>query len=153
MPATDYKPSIDEIGARIKARTLETVSGKRAGTFNANTSPTAEEVGTFIDDALSEVGARVGQDLDQEYWAAAKYAAVMHVCSSIELSLYPDSTDEAASAYSAFKQRFDNAIEALNTAIKEIEPNERRVVSLRQGSLVRWGGFGRLDPFFNELLP
>lgn len=153
MPATDYRPTIDEIGRRIKSRTLETISGKRVGTFNANTNPTADEIGTFIDDALSEVGARVGQDLDQEYWAAAKYAAIMHVCSSIELSLYPESTDEAVSAYNAFKARFDAAIEALNTAIQQIEPNERRVVSLRQGSLVRWGGADRLDPWFNELLP
>ena len=153
MPVSDYKPTIDEISARIKSRTLETISGKRIGTFNANTNPTADEVGTFIEDALSEVGARVGQDLDQGYWAAAKFAAIMHVCSSIELSLFPESTDESASAYNAFKTRFENAIEALYTAIKQVEPNERRVASLRQGSLVRWGGFGRLDPWFNELLP
>ena len=153
MPVSDYKPTISEVGTRIKSRTRETASGKRVGTFNTETNPTADEVGTFIDDGLSEVGARVGRDLDEEYWAAAKYAAIMHVCASIELSLYPESTDDAASAYNAFKARFDNAIEALNTAINQVEPNERRVVSLRQGSLVRWGGFGRLDPWFNDLLP
>ena len=153
MPASDYAPTLAEIGKRIKARTLATDTGKRIGTFTDETNPTAEDVQTYIEDGLSEVAARIGTDIDNEYWPPAKFAVIMHVCMTIELSMYPESTNDEGSAYKSFEKRFNAAIEAINEAMKQIEPNERRVVSLRQGSLVRWGGFGRLDPWFNELLP
>jgi hypothetical protein len=152
MPTSDYAPTIDEVGKRIAARTMEAETGQRVGTFNAETRPTGEEVADLIQDALTVVGAAVGVDLDAQYVPMAKAAAIAYTCMSIEMSYYPESTESGDSSFRAFKERFTQQIEYISTALSQTRPNERRIVSLREETVVGVRA-GRLDPWANELTP
>lgn len=151
MPTSEYAPTITEIGARLSARTL-TPSGKRVGDFTDETSPSGAQVSELIEDAVTIVSSAVGTDLDNEYWKMAKAACISYTCMSIEIGYYPESTNSQDSAYSSFKERFNQQITFLETAINQKRPNERRIVSLQQSTLVGTRG-GRLDPWSNELFP
>jgi len=151
MPPSDYTPTVDEIGARMGARTL-TSNGQRVGTFNDETRPNAQNVEELIGDAVAIVSSAVGDALDNEYWPMAKAAVTSYTCMSIEMGYYPESTEAADSAFKAFKERFNQQIEYLEKALGQRRPNERRIVSVEQRSLVGVRG-GRLDPWANELFP
>lgn len=152
MPTTDYRPTIDEVGRRIAARTRIVDTGAIVGTFNDETRPTGEQVNDLIDDALTVVGASCGVDLDAEYVPMAKAAAIAYTCMSIEMSYYPESTEAGDSSFRAFKERFTQQVEYIATALNQKRPNERRIVSLRQETTVGVRS-GRLDPWANELNP
>lgn len=151
MPTTDYAPTVDEVGTRLFARTL-TPSGVRVGTFNSETRPNAESVSDLIEDAVAVVSAAVGADIEQEYWQMAKTACIAYTCMSIELGYYPETTESNESAYNGFKERFQQAITYIENSLNQKRPNERRIVALRQETLVGIRG-GRLDPWANELFP
>jgi hypothetical protein len=151
MPVSDWTPTVGDIGKRLAARTL-TPDGGRLGVFNAETRPDAETVSELIQDAVAVVSSAVGDSIDDEYWPMAKAATIAYTCMSIELGYYPETTEAADSAYRAFKERFAQQIEYLENAINQRRPNERRIVSVKQESLVGVRG-GRLDPWGNGLFP
>jgi hypothetical protein len=151
MPVSDFTPSVEEIGSRLGART-RTLDGVRVGTFNSQTTPTAEVVADLIADAVTVVSSAVGADLDNDYWRMAKAAVIAYTCMSIEMGYYPESTEASDSAYRGFKERFAQQVEFIENALNQKRPNERRIVSITQGTLVGVRG-GRLDPWANDLLP
>jgi hypothetical protein len=151
MPASDYRPSIEEIGARMYARTLD-ADGKRYGTFTAGTIPTATAVSQLIDDALATVEAAVGQNLDGEFLTSAKTCVIYNTAMLIELSYFPESTDSGDSAYKAYEARYEDTLKHLKEALDEDRPGDKRIVSIRMGTLTGVRG-GRLDPWANELFP
>lgn len=133
------------------ARTLDK-DGKRYGTFNATTIPTATAVDTLIDDALATVEAAVGQDLDGDFLASAKTCVTYNTAMLIELSYYPESTESGDSAYKAYEARYEDTLKHLKEALTLDRPGDKRVVSLEMRSSVRGPG-NRLDPFANFLFP
>jgi|ERR1039458_8545162 D-ribose pyranose/furanose isomerase RbsD len=151
MPSTDYRPTVSEVGARMGARTL-TVQGKREGDFSANTFPTAIAVNEIITDALSLVSSSVGEDVEEKYWGMAKAAVIAATAMEIEAGYYPETVSQTDSAYQSWKERLQTRLENIEKALNQRRPNERRIVSLRQETLVGIRG-GRLDPWANELLP
>lgn len=151
MPATDYRPTVSEVAARIGGRTL-TKQGKRVGDFNAETFPTAAAVEEIITDALMMVSSFAGEEVEQKYWPMAKAAVIAATCMEIEAGYYPETTEQTDSAYQSWKQRLQQRLENLEKALNQRRPNERRVVSIRQETLVGIRG-GRLDPWANELFP
>lgn len=151
MPPSDYTPTVDEIGGRLGARTL-TKDGGRVGTFTAATRPDANTVSELIGDAIAVVSSAIGDELDNEYWPMARAAVISYTCMSIEMGYYPESTEATDSAFKAFQARFNQQIEFLENALNQKRPNERRIVSIEQRSLVGVRG-GRLDPWSNELFP
>jgi hypothetical protein len=151
VPSSDYRPSVGDIGARMFARTLDK-DGKRVGTFNADTLPTATAVDTLIDDALATVESAAGANLDGEYLAAARVCVIWHTAMLIELSYFPESTEAGDSAYKAFKDRYTDTLGHLKEALTLSRPGDKRVVSLEMRSAVRGPG-SRLDPFANYLFP
>ena len=152
MPSSDYEPTIDEIGARMFARTLDSSTGKRTGTFSATTTPSATAVGALIEDALAVVEAAVGQDLDGAFLKSAKTCVIWHTAMLIELSYFPESTEEGDSAYKSYEARYEDALKHLKEAINVDRPGDKRVVSLEMHSPVRMPG-NRLDPYGNFLFP
>lgn len=152
MPTSDFKPTVDEVGRRLAARTMVASTGQRIGTFNDETRPTGEEVLELIEDALTVVGAAVGVDLDAEYVPMARSAVISYVCMTIEMSYFPESTEAGDSAFRAFKERYTQQIEFIGKAIEERRPGERTIVSLRQETTVGVRA-GRLDPWAQELFP
>jgi hypothetical protein len=151
MPSSDYRPSIEEIGQRMYARTLDS-DGKRRGTFTATTIPNALAVGVLIEDSLATVEAAVGQDLDGDFLGTAKTCVIWHTAMLIELSYFPESSESGDSAYKAYEQRYEDTLKRLKEALTLDRPGDKRVVSLEMRSAVRGPG-NRLDPFANYLFP
>lgn len=151
MPSSDYRPAIDDIGARMYARTLD-ANGKRYGTFSATTIPNASAVDALIDDALATIESAVGANLDGEYLNAAKTCVIWCTCMMVELSYFPESTESGDSAYKAYQERYEDSLKHLKEMINADRPGQKQIVTLQQRSTMRWGG-GRLDPFLNDLWP
>jgi hypothetical protein len=152
VPSSDYRPSIEDIGARMFARTLDSNGNRRSGTFTATTTPTASAVDVLIDDALTTVEAAVGQDIDGAFLNSAKTCVIYNTAMLIELSYFPESTDAGDSAYKAYEQRYEDTLKHLKEAINQVRPGDKRVVSLEMHSPVRMPG-NRLDPYGNFLFP
>jgi hypothetical protein len=152
MSTSDYRPTVTEIATRLSARTL-TPEGDRIGDFTDETFPTAAQVDELIDDAVAVVSSSLGEELEDRYWTMAKTAVIAYTCMEVEAGFYPETTAQADSAYAAFRQRFQDQVASVEKALNEKRPNERRIVSLRQYSVVNSGVGGRLDPWANELLP
>ena len=109
-------------------------------------------VSELISDAVNVVESALGSDIETEYSAMAKTAVIAYTCMSIEIGYFPETTSHSDSAYNAFKERYLQQIEFINNALNQKRPNERRIVSLKQNTLVN-SGLGRLDPYANELFP
>lgn len=152
MPPSDFKPTVSEIGARLGGRTL-TPQGLRVGDFTTETHPTAFSVDELINEALAVTSSAIGEEIEEMYWPMAKAAVIAYTCMLIEAGYYPETTTQTDSAYTAFRQRFQDQIGYIEKALNQQRPNERRIVSIRQISTVRGGASGRLDPWANELLP
>jgi hypothetical protein len=151
MPSSDYRPSIDDIGARMYARTLD-ANGKRYGTFTAITTPNAAAVDALIDDALATVEAAVGGNIDGGFLTTAKACVIWNTAMLIELSYFPESTESGDSAYKAYQERYEDMLKHLKEAIEQDQPGDKKIVSLKMESVVRLPG-SRLDPWANELFP
>lgn len=61
MPITDYEPTVQDVADLLLAYTKGKFSEE--GTFNANTSPTAEVVERMIARVAAGLGVRIGPDL------------------------------------------------------------------------------------------
>lgn len=124
MPASDYRPSVDDIGARMYARTLD-LNGQRSGTFTNTTLPSATQVSTLIDDALATVSGQIGADLPEKVWPLAKVAVIYSTAMAIERGYFPETTESTDSAYAAYGSAYGVATTALTTALNEDQPNEQ----------------------------
>lgn len=106
MPVSDYKPTLAEVGARIRART-RTANGNEIGTFTENTKPKAEQVDTIIDLALADVAADIGADIPEgEAREAAKSLASLYSAMQVELSCFADEVRKGQSPYQEFAELY-----------------------------------------------
>lgn len=89
MPSTDYRPTVAQVGAILRARTVAGMSGEQ-GTFTADTRPTADQVETLIDLALADVSIRVGADVPDETWGSLASVVALRAAMRVELSYFPE---------------------------------------------------------------
>lgn len=117
MPTSDYKPSVDDVGALMFARAhgeYDTLV-----TFTSNTKPTAAQVTATIDRAADLVSARVGVNVDTELRPAAKTLVTLMTALLIEPGHFPDQARPERSAWDQWRELYKDGIEALVTAIRE----------------------------------
>lgn len=129
MPTSEYTPTVDDVAALLRARTRDDV-GVEVGTFNEDTSPTADEVTNLIALAVGSVSSAVGADIpdaaDRDdggdvdaHRDAAKTLVSLKAAMLIELSYYPEQIDADRSPYNAYKDIYDENRAALLEAVLE----------------------------------
>lgn len=116
MPATDYEPTLEQVGARIRARTRST-NGNELGTFTENTRPTADEVNQIIVMALSDIAADIGAEIpDGEAREAAQSLASLYVAMQVELSCFADEVRKGQSPYDELAELYKNRVPGVKRA-------------------------------------
>lgn len=126
------KPTVDELGKLMRARTKVSGSGGgEAGTFNANTRPTAVEAQEIIERAADAVRMRVGP-IPDHLAAQARFVVTLMAAQLVELSYYPEQTNAEQSAYAQYNALYESAIAALELAVQDDQPGtpHKRAFSL-----------------------
>lgn len=115
-----WAPSVQAVADHIPARTKEKGGKKRAGTFTANTWPTAVEVQRKINLAVQRVATAIGTDpctgelREQARGAAALYAAML-----VETGYFPEQTRNEGSTFKNLESLWKDAIKTLTEAVGE----------------------------------
>lgn len=124
MPVDDFTPTVADVGAILRART-RTAAGSLAGTFNPEaaaegeqTTPTAEQVESLIEDVISDVQAEFGTDIPDApvdehnddpdlYRKAVRRLAALGTALQVELTYWPEQVATGRSPYAQLKTLYD----------------------------------------------
>lgn len=125
MPDPSWKPTVENVGALIRART-KVRGGAELGTFTppgdvrGETRPTQEQAESVIDQAVDHVQAAVGgEPCNASLKESAGAAATMLAAILIETSFYPEQTDSRTSAASRLETLFNARMKSLTAAVSE----------------------------------
>jgi hypothetical protein len=121
LDSPPWAPTIAQVASRIMART-RTENGSPAGTFNNETFPTAEQVTTVINQAVSLMRPRLGPVADSMVDQAQALAALRSAY-MIELAYFPEQTETAVSPFNALVKEFGMELANWDEAAKGLEPN------------------------------
>lgn len=120
-----WRPSVEDVGAIIRARTKTRLSeslqaGNEIGTFNDATRPTGDEVEKLIDEATDDVANAVGLTICQETLeVSARRVAALGAAMAVELSYFPEQIRADQSPYEALERRYKDRLARLVTAVEE----------------------------------
>lgn len=114
LPA-DYKPSVDDLGAIMRARTRDS-AGEELGTFTVDTRPTAAEAGIVIDLALELVAARLGT-VPERLAGTATGIVTLRAAMLAETSYAPEQSGDEQTAYGAYREQYRDALADYDAAI------------------------------------
>ena len=117
MPTSDYKPTVDDVGALMFSRAhgeYDTLT-----TFTSDTKPTATQVTATIDRAADLVSARIGLDVHVDLRPAAKTLVTLMTALLIEPGHFPDQARPEKSAWDQWRELYNDGIEALVEAVRE----------------------------------
>lgn len=112
------RPTVGQIAAIRRTRTYvdgaDMPAGEEAGTFTDDTRPSASDVESLIDEAVSDICSHFASGLIPEpVWDAARRTVALRVALAIELSDFP----ENAAEHSPFLQLRADADAAMKTLI------------------------------------
>lgn len=114
MPPPVWQPTVGEVGALLRARTVD-ANGVEVGTFGPTTRPTAAAVETLVVLAVGQIQGEIGPDIPAVLHDQARHCAILGAAVLIERSYWPEQQDDSRtpSAYVALHER---AMAALATA-------------------------------------
>lgn len=107
------RPSLDDVGALVRSRTRSNQTGRATGTFSSQTNPTAEDVNSFIDDALDYVRLRLPDQLPARLENFVRRLVARRAAMDVELTLDQEKSSAADSAYARHKELFDAGMAVL----------------------------------------
>jgi hypothetical protein len=119
----EYIPTLQEVGALLRARTVDT-TGTELGTFTADTRPTGSEAMKLIGDAATDVADEVGGDIPDAAIQTARQAAAYRAAMLIELSYYPEQVGTNRSPYAEYKALYDEKIAKIIRIVQDLEEEE-----------------------------
>lgn len=127
MPTSEYTPSTADVGALVRARTVD-AGGNEVGDFTADTRPTGDEVDVLIAEAIDEVASAVGPDVpdgpdpdDKDTLRRmAKRVTSLYAAANVELSYFPEQAGQNNSVYDKLLARARSTKETLVEAVAEV---------------------------------
>lgn len=115
-----YRPTVSQIGALLRQRTIAKSSGGREiGTFTADTRPSAEQVEDIIDDAVAQVQMDIGQTLPEKVWDMAQSVIGLYSAMLVELTFFAGDVAANRSPYAQFEKLYAARLASLKTAVTE----------------------------------
>lgn len=121
--AGGVRPTVTDVANLLRART-QIKGGGEAGTFNANTRPTADQVDGLIDEAVDEVLGKVKSLAEfaelgpapeecEAYERRVRGAVKLYAAILVEASYYPEQIKTGQSIATLYKELFEGRIKAL----------------------------------------
>lgn len=131
MPSSDWAPTVSGVGALLRSRTKQAITGAELGTFtNADengagfTRPTADEVTVLLDQATGDVVSDVGADLPTVFWDRARFLVELGTALLIELTYFPEQVGSGKSTYAQLLALYTDRLKKLQTAVADYtDPN------------------------------
>lgn len=121
--SSELKPSVRELGAFMRGRTVAAGSGGRElGTFNAETRPTGTEAQVEIDRARDMVLMELGEEIPTRLYSQARWVVTIYAAMLVELSFYRNEINKDQSAFAQYQQLYKGAVQALTGAIDNSTP-------------------------------
>jgi hypothetical protein len=102
VPAVDWLPSPDDVGAEIRTRTKDG-GNNELGTFTDKTRPTAAQLAPLIDSVVVRI-ARKCPHVSDDNQVRARRIAALGVAIKVERTYYPE---QVASGRSPYKEMLD----------------------------------------------
>lgn len=115
MPAPAWQPSVADVGALLRARTVDP-DGVEQGTFTDRTRPTAAAAETLIALAVGQIQGEIGPDIPEVLHDQARRCAILGAAVLIERSYWPEQQDDSGRAPSSYVSLYERAVEALAAA-------------------------------------
>lgn len=126
LDSPNWAPTLSQVASRIMARTrLE--NGDNAGTFNAETIPTSEQVTQVINQAVSLMRPRLGEVADRMVDQAQSLAA-LRAAYMVELAYFPEQVETSISPYNALRMEYKDELGNWDEAARGLEPNSSSAV-------------------------
>lgn len=115
---SDYRPTVDQIGALLRARTK--VGMTEPGTFTDETRPTGDQVELLIDQAVADVAMRVGVTIPDELNNSGRHVVALRAAQLVELSFFPEQQEGAGgvSPYQTLRLSYEEALDKLVKAVQ-----------------------------------
>ena len=121
--ASELKPSVADLGSFMRARTTVAGSaGREAGTFTAQTRPTAVEAQKEIARAQDMVLMEVGENIPTRLYGQTRWAVTLYAAMLVEIGFYRNEINKDQSAFTQYQQMYKQAIAGLTTAIENSGP-------------------------------
>jgi phage gpG-like protein len=121
----DWAPSVDDVGAVLRARTKDE-NGNELGTFTDATRPTAVQVNPLIDTATADILAEVGTVPDKVQDNARRVAAI-GAALLVELTFFPEQIGTGRSPYTQLKEWYDDKLKRLVAQVTELQDGGARL--------------------------
>jgi hypothetical protein len=109
VPPHTWAPSIDDVGATLRARTIDN-NGSEVGTFTSSTRPTNRQVEDLIAQACADVVDACGHTIPNDLQDSASYAASIGAACLVEISYYPEQVGSGRSPYPELKSMYDERL-------------------------------------------
>lgn len=108
---TDAMPSVDDVAALLQERTW--ANGVQQGTFNADTTPTADQAQRLIDLAVEDVLIAFGGTVPDGYESRARMLATLRAATLIENSFFRRDVESGTSPYAQYQAMYLADLERL----------------------------------------
>lgn len=103
----DIRPGVDEVAALVRQRTRSDTGGRIIGVFDATTSPTAEQVDSYIEGALDTVRLDLADVLPVKLTNFVRHLVALRAAMSVELSYSHEQSNGTDDAYPRLKELYD----------------------------------------------
>jgi hypothetical protein len=110
--ATNIRPTIDDVAALLASRTTD-ANGVEAGTFTNQTRPTAAQVETIIDQAMSSTIAALRWPVTDEYASDVRDLIALQAALLIESSFYRGELDADDSVFRQYQAMYLSGVQTL----------------------------------------
>lgn len=131
--AEAWRPTVADVAAIVFQRAGRAADGQAVGTFDATTTPTAEQVENQIRQVQAEVRTRIGDPPESLTTAiddggpgstAAGRVVAVGAASYVELQFYPDNQGGADSPAVQLWERYQALLTGLATAVADLASDE-----------------------------
>lgn len=111
-----WRPTVDEVATLLRARTKPVDGQELIGTFTANTRPTAAQVEALIDGMSDDITSAFVNEIPEGSYADVRRAITLRTAQFIEISYFPEQTDDTANLFALYRVQAEAAKVALVNA-------------------------------------
>lgn len=151
----EFYPSVTEVANKILGRTCDDLA-VRQGTFNDDTTPTAQECQEVIEDAAIEVSIVLGQKVPDVLLPAVQDLTALRAAMLIELEFYGAEVANNRSAYPQLKVLYDELWPQLLAYIQWVEaggsPDDPGTDVGDAGAGIAFFDFPEADPLWTKAM-
>lgn len=112
-----YRPTIDQVGSILRARTKDKY-GSELGTFTQDTRPTDVQVSDFIDIAIGDTAAALGQSVPSVLWEAISTLVAINTANLIQASYWPEQIEDNSAVFDFWTKWYTDGLKNMAMAVR-----------------------------------